>query len=217
MRFEPWEGCRYGQPNRLGLPERLLVLGESHYGDREKDRAAITKEVVKEVFAEVEDVPYRYRFFTSVFKVLCGPEREPTREALGEFCRAIAFYNFVQDMIKEPGVRPSKEQWAGGIAPFFECLDQLTPSHVVACGFGLWDNLPDQCYSRLSEEIEENIWSLFPDQGKRPRDGTSPDWVGRYRHKSGSCLILRIRHPSVAFSAPAWRPVLRRFFRLEVD
>ena len=99
MNFEPWVGDRYGHHNYLGLPVRLLVLGESHYGA--EDRPDITKEVVAEVFAK--DVPYRYRFFTSVFMAACGEEKEPTREALKEFCHAIAFYNFIQDMLGTPG------------------------------------------------------------------------------------------------------------------
>ena len=214
MRFEPWTGCRYGRHNSCGLPERLLVLGESHYGGKEQDCPTFTQEAVKEFLAGDDS----YLFLTWVLNACRVPEREPTPEARAEFCHAIAFYNFVQDMIPKPRVRPSKEQWAGGIAPFFECLDRLTPSHVVACGFQLWDTLPHQGYSRLSTEIEREIWDRFPDQGKRRTDCTDPgDWVGRYAYKSGACLILRIKHPSVAGSAAQWRSVLRRFFEPEVD
>ena len=42
-------------------------------------------------------------------------------------------------------------------------------------------------------------------------------WIGRYKYAGGSCLILRIKHPSAAFSADQWRPVLRRFFEMEPD
>ena len=215
MRFEPWGGCRYGQPNRLGLPERLLVLGESHYGA--EDRATITQEVVVEVFAKAEDVPYRYRFFTSVFKALCGAEQEPTREALAEFCHAIAFYNFVQDMIREAGDRPNEEAWAGGITPFFEGLDRLTPSHVVACGFGLWDSLPSEHFSDLATETDRSILEQLPSRYQGSASHRQRGWVGRYDYEGGRCVILKIHHPSRAFSAPEWRPVLQRFLRLEVD
>ena len=213
MKFEPWIGECYGSSNSLGLPARLLVLGESHYGAR--GRPSITREVVGEVFGE--DVPYRYRFFTSIFKALCGAEREPRREALEEFCHAIAFYNFIQEMIDAPGVRPSEEAWAGGIAPFFGCLDMLKPSHVVACGFRLWNNLPSECYKRLAAETERDILGRLPDRYKASGRTDPGDWVGRYAYDGASCLILRIKHPSVAFSAAQWRPLLRSFFQLEVD
>ena len=213
MNFKPWKGRRYGHGNSLGLPKRLLILGESHYGDN--PRSTITQDVVPQVFGE--DVPYRYRFFTSLFMALCGVEREPTREALEEFCHAIAFYNFIQEMMDEREIRPGEEQWEGGAAPFFECLDTLKPSHIVACGFTLWDNLPHRRYSRPSRGIEEDVGALLPDQGKRQSDSIhGPNWIGRYGHAGGSCLVLRLRHPSVAFSAPKWHPVLQRFFKLPV-
>ena len=210
MNFEPWVGDRYGHHNYLGLPVRLLVLGESHYGA--EDRPDITKEVVAEVFAK--DVPYRYRFFTSVFMAACGEEKEPTREALKEFCHAIAFYNFIQDMLGTPGDRPSAEQWKGGLAHFFECLVTLKPSHVIACGFGLWDNLPSEGFSDLDERsVLEQLPQRYRDNASHKHRG----WVGRYDHAGGKCLILKIRHPSMAFSADEWHPLLQKFFKLEVD
>jgi len=214
MNFQPSVGCGYGSNNSLGLPKRLLVLGESHYGA--EPRPDITKEVVREVFDE--DVPYRYRFFTSIFKAFCRSGREPTREALAEFCCAFAFYNFIQEMIVKPGVRPSQAHWEGDVAPFLECLKMWKPSHVVACGFELWDNLPDKGFSRLAVETERDFFGQLPDQGKRRLDYRRPgNWIGRYEYGGGSCLILRTRHPSVAFSASEWRPVLRSFFQLERD
>ena len=56
MNFEPWQGGRYGSSNNLGLPKRLLVLGESHYGEKENAYPGLTKEVLEEVFAEAVDV-----------------------------------------------------------------------------------------------------------------------------------------------------------------
>ena len=220
IHFEPWEGERYGRTNELGLPQRLLVLGESNYGARERpelDRPGITTEEVKEVFDP--SCPYRYRLFTSLFKASCGEERDATHHSeLEKFCHAIAFYNFVQEMMPARGDRPTAEQWKRAADPFFECLDKLKPSHVVACGFGLWDGLPTKGFSGLSGETAQDIWGLLPEQGKRPSDRPNPgDWIGRYKHAGGSCLILRIKHPSVAFKAARWRPVFRRFFKLKVD
>lgn len=210
MNFEPWQGNDYGCQNSLGLPARLLVLGESHYGA--EDRPDITKDVVEEVFAK--DVSYRYRFFTSVFMAACGKEKEPTREALKEFCHAIAFYNFIQDMLHKRGDRPGAEQWKGGLAHFFDCLVKLKPSHIIACGFGLWDNLPSECFTDLAEEsVLEQLPKRYQDNASHAHRG----WIGRYDHAGGSCLILKIHHPSMSFSTDEWRPVLQKFFKLEVE
>ena len=214
MNFQPWRGDCYGLDNNLELPKRLLVLGESHYGDTEKAYPDLTKDVVEEVFAKAEDVPYRYRFFTSLFKALRGAEREATREALAEFCHAIAFYNFVQEMIEAPGVRPSEEQWAGGVAPFFKCLSNLKPSHIVACGFALWDNLPSERFSDLPAETERSLLELLPEQYQDSASHRRRGWAGRYENEGGGCLILKIHHPSIAFSAAEWHPLLQHFLKL---
>lgn len=210
MNFEPWKGGRYGSRNNLGLPRQLLVLGESHYGAGA--RPTITQEVVKEVFAE--DVDYRYRFFTSLFMALCGAEREPTREAVEEFCHAIAFYNFVQELIEAPGVRPTEEEWAGGVAPFFECLSILKPSHIVACGFALWDNLPSERFSEVPAETEQGILELVPERYRDSASHRRRGWAGRYKDEGGGCPILKIHHPSLAFSAAEWHPLLQHFLKL---
>ena len=213
MNFQPWIGDRYGSNNSLGLPARLLVLGESHYGANA--RPDITKEVVGEVFDE--GVSYRYRFFTSVFKAVLEAEREPTREALEEFCRAIAFYNFIQEMMPTAGDRPTGTQWTCAAVPFFECLEKVNPSHVVACGFELWANLPSERFSWLSGETEAHLLGRLPTQYQDSAQHRKHGWVGRYDHAGGGCLILKIHHPSIAFSAAEWRPLLQRFFQLEVD
>ena len=208
INFEPWKGDYYGHHNNLGFPARLLLLGESHYGPARPD---ITREVVEEA---IDGTGGSYRFFTSIHKAICRAEQETT---LAEFCHAVAFYNFIQEMIDTPGSRPGAEAWKRGIGPFFKCLDTLKPSHVVACGFTLWDNLPNERFSCLSDETEQLILGRLPEQGKRPTDCRLGDRIGRYSHAGGSCLILRIRHPSRGFSAAKWHPVLQSFFQLQAD
>ena len=214
MNFEPWQGGRYGSSNNLGLPKRLLVLGESHYGEKENAYPGLTKEVVEEVFAKDEDVPYRYRFFTSLFMAICGAKREPTRKALAEFCHAIAFYNFVQDLVPAAGDRPTGEQWENAADPFFECLGTLKPSHVVACGFALWDNLPSERFSDLPAETERSILEQLPNRYQDNASHRHRGWAGRYDLADTGCLILKIHHPSIAFSADEWHPLLRCFLKL---
>lgn len=215
VKFEPWTGCRYGSENSLGLPKRLLVLGESHYGG--EVRPTFTQYVVEEVIGgRGRALP----FFKRLFNASCGAKKKPTREALEEFCHAIAFYNFIQTMMETPG-DPSKHAcWGAAEGPFFECLDRLKPSHIVTCGFTLWRNLPGKRFSRLRRETERDFFDQLPDRGRSRWDRRcrGDDWIGRYGHSGGSCFSLRILHPSSIgkhfFWPDEWQPVLQRFFEL---
>ena len=118
---------------------------------------------------------------------------------LSEFCRAIAFYNFIQEMMPAAGDRPTGTQWTCAAVPFFECLEKVNPSHVVACGFELWANLPSERFSWLSGETEAHLLGRLPTQYQDSAQHRKHGWVGRYDHAGGGCLILKIHHPSIAF------------------
>ena len=208
MNFLPWIGNGFGHDNRLDLPARVLIIGESHYDA--PATSEITIEVVKEVIAGT-----RVRFFTSAFKAICGPDTDPTREAVAEFCHSISFYNFVQDMIEAAGVAPSEGQWERGTAAFFECLDSLKPSHVVACGFRLWDNLPEHRFTDCDSDIEVDTRLHLPESYRNNESHQRRGWIGRYQHAGGSCLIVKIEHTSRGFSPAAWHPLLHWFLELD--
>ena len=207
MNFHPWTGDRFGKHNGMGLPSRVLLVGESHYDS--KELPDITSQVVDEVL----DGEYKLRFLTTLFKAICGPDTSAT---IAEFYNAVAFYNFVQYMLEGPGKRPTKEMWQHGAEVFPSCLDLLKPSHAVTCGFVLWDGLPDERFSEPSQ-LKQDILPHLPEQYQRVEKHRKRGWIGQYAYEDGtSCLIMKIEHPSSRrFSPIAWHPVLRWFLQLE--
>ena len=129
MRFEPWIGEKYFTEGLSGV--RVLALGESHYGDLESTNSTFTTEVVREWVYEG-----RLAYFTKVAKLLRGigvgiymPDG-----LLRDTWDRIAFYNYVQQMLPAPRVRPTDVMWkeAQEIFPFV--IDKLQPQLIVVMG-----------------------------------------------------------------------------------
>ena len=209
--FDPWRGGLYGRPNDLGLPSRLLILGESHYGGPEKYRRSLTREVIEDQWSG-----HSYRYFTGVQKAVLGPSKEVDAK---DFWQSVAFYNFIQRLVGEkPGARPTSSMWKEAAAPFRKILNRLGPTHMIATGLArgrLWDRLPgdEDFWSDAPEDEVATIRKLVPDRFKtceQERQG----WLGRYRHGSGKCLVVKIQHPSRGFSSEQWHPVIQNFLRM---
>ena len=204
--FDPWVGDNYGSPNDLGLPSRLLILGESHYGGPEKDRRSLTREVIEDQWS---GCPYRY--FTGVRKAILGPSQEVDVQ---DFWQSVAFWNFIQGLVENPGNRPTQHMWEEARDCFRETLNRLGPTHMIVTGFRLWDHLPgdkDFWFDAPGDEVA-TIRKLVPNEF-RNRDHERRGWLGRYRHGSGKCLVVKIQHPS-RFSSEQWHPVIRDFLRM---
>ena len=206
--FDPWRGCNYGKPNDLGLPSRLLILGESHYGGPEKYRRCLTKEVIEEVIAEEQ---WNKRYFTGVRKAVLGPSQEVGAK---DFWQSVAFYNFIQSLVEKSRKPPARHMWEEAPDRFRKTLNRLEPAHVIVTGFRLWDHLPgdEDFWSDAPEDEVATIRKLVPSRFNNcnhERRG----WLGRYRHGSGKCLVVKIQHPS-RFSPEQWHPVIRDFLRM---
>lgn len=192
--FDPWRGELYGRPNDLGLPSRLLILGESHYGGSEEYRRSLTREVIEDQWSG-----HSYRYFTTVQRAVLGPSKEVDAK---DFWQSVAFYNFIQRLVGEkPRDRPTPPMWKEAAAPFRETLNRLGPTHVIVTGFGLWDQL------RKHLPSDEDFWSDAP-EGEVAT-------IRKFVHGSGKCLAVKIEHPSSGrFSPPQWHPVIQNFLRM---
>jgi hypothetical protein len=137
--FEPWIGRLFEDNNHFGI--RVLVLGESHYGDGAETRATVTSEVVRSL-AQDE----RHAFFTKVSKVLLGLDGATTidNETRGEIWEHIAFYNYIQGFVgTDARVRPTAEMWDEAREPFFKVVHDLNPKLILVLGKELGNSLPN--------------------------------------------------------------------------
>lgn len=179
--FEPWVGSNYGTND-----DRLLILGESHYGP-----ASMPGNSTKTLTQEYVDEKWNHRFWTNIMQVVNGQPHEEIDRA--EFWRRVAFYNYVQQPVAEtPGVAPACEMFTASKAAFFSVLDSLKPKAILVLSKRLWENLPSE--GRPSQEI-------------RCPDGSRESWV--YAYNGGEALASWIPHPSYGFAWREWHPYVQ--------
>jgi hypothetical protein len=150
VHFQPWRGQSYDK-GIFGV--KLLILGEAHYGGPSKDFSNFTNEVIQEVI----DGENRQRFFERVRSVVVGPDStEWNRE---RFWNAVAYYNYVQELIPAARVRPTNDAFTNGDQPFKDVLNSLTPDCVLVLGKTLWQSLPggEECKELpVSKKVREH-------------------------------------------------------------
>lgn len=137
--FNPWVGSKYWSAGLGGV--RVLILGESHYGDIGTESATFTTEVVKE-WAQDK----RNRFFTVTQKLVAGMDTNKwvTDEQRAAFWEQVAFYNFVQAFPGPgPRYRPTEAMWVAASPAFLSTIAELKPQVVVVLGIKLQGYLPD--------------------------------------------------------------------------
>lgn len=189
--FRPWKGTNYG----LRQFGRLLILGESHHGTNPSREWTI--EVIQEYLANDVSQPW-FRALTNIGLAVAGDAYWEMGRS--EFWNAVAFYNYVQEAAA-PGPRqaPTSEMFARSEPAFFEAISVLKPTHILALGFRLWEQMPP-----------------FESECPRLAIGKTRSECGRYEDIEGShrALAIRIQHPSSGFSAKEWHPLICEFLRL---
>lgn len=161
MQYEPWIGKKYCTDGLCGV--RVLALGESHYAEPGLAHPNFTTEVVRECVFEG-----RAAFFTKVAKLLTGgcAGEYLSNEALQETWSRIVFYNFVQQMLPGPRVRPTEAMWLDAQRIFPDLAQQLQPQLIVVMGKDLrkWFAPPpgiEVCYAEhpSSSRFSYEPWS----------------------------------------------------------
>lgn len=209
--FHPWKGAGYGQTNGLELPAKLLLLGESHYRDRNWDEEWDGQPTIGVVREFKQQERGGYRLFLNCMRTILGPTVPTDRSMRNQLFDCIAFYNYIQRGVERPGRRPTQEMWEEAAAPFRATLECLRPTHIVACGRSLRKNM----------QKNPELWT--------PPSGTLVDWfdpaifpnrwppqniLGFSRYSQGQSLVLAIQHPSWRYYQPsAWHPVVERFLQ----
>ena len=135
--FEPWVGPLYWEEGLDGY--RLLILGESHYGDPGTEYTEFTINVVRELGQEK-----RHAFFTKVQKfVMRIPKGVRVSDSdRAAFWNRVAFYNYIQSLLAGPRVPKQQEHWDGASKQFIEVLNKLNPHGLLRSGHELSKHLP---------------------------------------------------------------------------
>ena len=209
--FQPWKGAGYGTANNIGLPAKLLILGESHYRDRDWDEDWNGQPTIGVIREFKQQDKGGYRLFTKGMRTILGPDAATDRRMRTQFFDSIAFYNYVQRSVgNRPGKSPTREMWEDAAAPFSATLECLRPTHIVACGKRLWRNMKK--YQEFWKQPSVTLVGWFDDPSIFPERWPPQDILGCYRHSEGESVVLAIHHPSR--NRPSdWYPVVKRFLQ----
>jgi hypothetical protein len=185
VRFMPFVGDSYGYDSPFGIP--VMVLGESHYSEKNHEGSSLTSDVMKKVMDGA-----RWNFITRVSATFLGKQSVDARS----FWNSVVFYNFVQTAIKKNS-RPTKQIWVDSEQPFCEVLDWLDPRPglIAVCGVQCWDSTP--CYGRDTKPIIDAGQDV-PCYEFGPADSRS--------------LAFRLPHPS-RISPQKWHPIFLKALR----
>jgi hypothetical protein len=136
VRFSPWIGSKYATEGFNGL--RVLVVGESHYGDKRYERPTVTPEIVKALALgethpnALQKLP-KHRHFAKILAAVNNVSRSGlfSTNQRREFWSRVAYFNFVQEFMRATRKDPTPEAWARGTLAFREVLVALDPELVL--------------------------------------------------------------------------------------
>lgn len=133
VRFTPWIGLQY-ERGFHGL--RILLVCESHYGDKKHERPTVTSEIIK-AFALGEMHPRatgkhrRHKHFTLIMAAVKNVRQRFSNTQIREFWNSVAYYNFIQEFLPGSRVAPSLGVWERSEKAFTEVLKVLAPNLII--------------------------------------------------------------------------------------
>lgn len=184
--FEPWIRKDYGFNSRWETP--VLIVSESHY-EWDDDRWARgdllpRDETIRCTKNRAEEAEPRM-FATNLATAFLGrqPKPNPPHGEMHEFWNSVAFYNFVQECVGKPNMRPTPDGLRSSLKGFSTVLSELQPKPrlVVVLGRLVWDTL-------------------------KPH---SPEQIPEYRTDDGQ-LVAGLPHLTRAFKAERWHPEISK-------
>jgi hypothetical protein len=141
-----------------------------------------------------------YRFFTHLAIALSG--KEPSDLVRRKVFQRVMFYNYVQAVISGSRIAPTSKEFAESESAFRAVIEQFRPTHIVACGKRLWDNMP-----YFDEAEKKGKWVNLEDDQKF--------YVGHYRTNNASPLCMCMIHPqSGRFNGRSWYPRIQAFLQM---
>jgi hypothetical protein len=132
--FDPWIGNHYATGAFGG--KRLLVLGESHYGDEGDLYPGFTAKIIREYALQKG----YFRIFPKIQRLVVGGPGGFSNAERAEFWHKVAFYNFIQTIL-DYGGRPTYEMWQAAREPFLQTVRELAPNIILVLGMELNRNL----------------------------------------------------------------------------
>ena len=186
LKLQPWISDNYKKKTKE--EDKILLLGESHYGDPSDFNSNFTIEVVQDVIEGTVCAGYRY--YTLLGKLFNMRDRN-------EIFNNCAFANLIQGVLEKPRLHPSKAELDTIHEAFWEILKLTKPTKVIVTSQRAWEMwLPD------NDPRGKSVSDLSVE------DRCSTVW--QYKFDDVDCLAIGIGHPS-SKSFYSWRGLVNEF------
>lgn len=138
----PWVGKHYSSKGNFFDGKKILIVGESHYGENPDNFGKSLPEITREFVADhlAWETGKRIPFFTRLVALLTGTWGSQDTKLADEIWHHLAFYNYVP-VIAAVGPRMFDwSLWEKGEPEFNTVLEDLKPDAIIVLGYRLWQN-----------------------------------------------------------------------------
>ena len=169
--FKPWIG-----PNFDKQTPRILILGESHYGDAHiKWNYPVEEKTVRSIQEQMVNA-WPSKFHTKVVAMLIG--HLPTVEEKKQFWNSVAYHNLIAEPLLAARIPPTNAQWIHSVATLPQVFEELKPEYCICLGYRMW--------GVLKHRVEHTSIQVSSDIGP----------CGAFWSDELKCVFHGIKHPS---------------------
>lgn len=190
LNYLPWIGENYAN--------KLLIVGESHYGEDNEKRI---HEVNHPTFTRLAVLDMgvtgntygKVKFYNNIWRI--GRKFIP-EISKNDFWQQVSYLNIVQSAMLEGSKRPQPKDFEIGSTAFFKSILVLKPKYCLMAGLSSFGYITAKAEEN-SYRITNKIW--FDKVGR-----SHPRQI-EITHSSGyKTTLIFITHPSMYFSYNAW-------------
>lgn len=205
----PWVGDNY-----FSIPQenRMLIVGESHYGDRGLEESkkffedrTITRGLHEEI--AIDGISYGTKIFPNLYRTLF-PNESINKEKRETFWQLASYYNFIQrpmikDLARADGYveRPTSSDFRSGWHTFFAVYKLLKPQICLFIGTTSADKFNDEIGKEAELKADKIQWH------SEEINRAYPKFTKLYFNGLESNLFF-IRHTSSRYSSDKWNDYL---------
>lgn len=175
--------------NYDAMEKKIMIMGESMYNGGIVQRTS-KNQIVRRI--KLLD-KYPHKYYTLILKIFNMIDRTkkydssfvPNKE---DFWNSIAYYEYIQRVLKSKEDRPSDSDWENAKEAFIEVCSKLKPDIIVCIGYGTFDHLPkeygEECKSIKLKKYDEqmDVWKY--DKKIKSKTIKDPVYVCRVKHVS---------------------------------
>lgn len=204
LQYYPFIGVNYKTAK-----EQILVVGESHYADNNKESEEIHKdEYLTRAVVNSKGIARSYgetKTFTNFHKAMVSNDKFDSKK----FWDLLAFYNFVQRPMFSSKHRPKTKDFREGWKTFYKVIDVVKPTVIIFIGV--------KASEFLSNSLKTSDYSLENYKWHNKISGTYPREGDLISNDGNSTQLIFIQHSGHHFSHQKWNKYLKEKLGTKLD